>query len=249
MKKITFWFTANLITLLFAAIALNGAPMTNADVIKMAKAGIDESVIISSVKNAENGFDSSAGGIIALTEAKVSKPVIDAIITRASATAAASANAANTQSADEIIMLDNGSTQTLRYIKPQVRAGTRAMGWGGVAQYCVMPGPKAALRATPSATFIVSAPEHASIESHLTLALFETRKNGTREVLMGSGGWGSISTGVPKVRIVTCTITKAADQSRAPAQHVIYTMVPVQPLKKGEYAFIANEKCFDFAVE
>jgi len=75
----------SLLALLVAATALNGAPMTNADVIKMVKAGIDESVIITSVQNAESGFDTSADGLIALSGAQVPKPVIGAIIARASA--------------------------------------------------------------------------------------------------------------------------------------------------------------------
>jgi hypothetical protein len=236
---------------LLATTALQGAPMTNADVIKMAKAGIDESVIITSIQNAENGFDTSADALIALNEAKLSKPIVQAIITRASATGAAAPgpDRANTQSADEIIMRDNGATRTLRYVKPQTRTAQRGMGWGGVAAYCVLPNLKAALRATPGATFVVSIPEHATIESHFTLANFEPRRNGSREVLIGAGGWASVSTGIPKARVVPVKIEKASDQSRAPAQHVIYTLTPEQPLKKGEYAFIADEKCFDFGVD
>jgi hypothetical protein len=225
--------------------------MTNADVIKMAKAGIDEAVIISSIQNAENGFDTSADALIALNEAKLPKPIIQAIITRASATGAAAParNGTDTQGADEIIMRDNGANQTLRYIKPQTRTAQRGMGWGGVAAYCVLPNLKAARRATPGATFVVSIPDHAALESHLILASFEPRRNGSREVLIGAGGWASVSTGIPKARVVPVKIEKAPDQSRAAAQHTVYTLVPVQPLKKGEYAFIADEKCFDFGVD
>jgi hypothetical protein len=254
MKKILPRLTACFLTLLLAMTTLNAAPMTNADVIKMARAGIDESVIITSIQNAENGFDTSADGLIALNEAKLSKPIINAIITRASAVAAAAAAApakdnANIQGADEIIMIDNGRSQTLRYVKPQTRTAQRGLGWGGVAAYCVLPNPKAGLRATPGATFVVSIPEHASTESHFILASFEVRRNGSREVLIGAGGWASVSTGIPKVRVVAAKLEKAPDQSRAPAQHIIYTLTPSQPLKKGEYAFIADEKCFDFGVD
>jgi hypothetical protein len=251
MKKISILPAINTLILLLVATTLQSAPMTNADVIKMAKAGIDEAVIITSIQNAENGFDSSADGLIALNQAKLPKPIIQAVIARASATGAAvsAKDKAGTQSADEIIMRDNGTDQTLRYIKPQTRTAQRGLGWGGVAAYCVLPNLKAAMRATPSATFVVSIPEHAAIESHFILASFEPRKNGSREVLIGAGGWASVSTGIPKARVIPVKIEKAPDQSRAPAQHVIHTLPPEQSLKKGEYAFIANEKCFDFGVD
>jgi len=105
MKKTLSIFTTRILTLLAllaAATALNGAPMTNNDVIRMVKSGLDESVIITSIQNADSRFDTSADGIIALTGAQVSKPVINAMIARASAanTAAPVANnaapAANT---------------------------------------------------------------------------------------------------------------------------------------------------------
>ena len=269
MKKILSVPAARILTLLalFAATtALNAAPMTNADVIKMAKAGIDESVIITSIQNAESGFDASADGLIALAGAQVPKPVINAVIARASAakTAAPAATAttpsattgnANLQGEDEIIMNDKGVSTTLKYVKPERRAAARGgfigAGFAGNATYCVLPKPTASLRATPNATFVVSVPENAGVESHVVLALFETRKNGTREILIagGSNFTASRSTGIPQERSIALKIEKAADQSRAPAQHIIYTLTPEKPLKKGEYAFMADDKCFDFGVD
>jgi len=263
MKK-TLFNILPLLALLVATTALNGAPMTNNDVIKMAKAGIDESVIITSIQNAENGFDTSADGLIALAGAQVPKPVINAIIARASAAPAADANSAapaatagnaNPQGEDEIIMIDKGVSTTLKYVKPEKRSASRggfmAGGFAGNATYCVLPRPNASLRATPNATFVISAPENAGVESHVVLALFETRKNGTREILVagGSNFTASRSTGIPQERAIALKIEKAADQSRAPAQHIIYTLTPEKPLKKGEYAFMADDKCFDFGVD
>ena len=270
MKKTRLFFASNILALfamLVVTTALNGASMTNTDVIKMVKAGIDESVIITSIQNAENGFDTSVDGLIALSSAQVPKPVVNAMIARGSpastaanttapansATPATGVSNANPQSEDEIIMIDKGARTTLKYVKPQRRAASRGGIWAGgiagVASYCVLPNPKASLRVTPNATFIVSVPENASIENYLVLANFEPRKNGTREVLTGGGTGINMSTGIPKVRVVALTVEKAADQSRAPAQHIIYAVKPAQPLKKGEYAFVGSDKCFDFGVD
>jgi len=78
---------------IIASLALNAAPMTNADVVKMVQAGIDETVIVTSIQNAENGFDTSADGLIALSQANVPKPVINAIIMRVSSASTAATTA------------------------------------------------------------------------------------------------------------------------------------------------------------
>jgi len=70
--------------LLLSSLPLNAAPMTNADVIKMVQAGIDESVIITAIQKAQSGFDVSPDGLIALNQAKVSKEIINAMVTRSS---------------------------------------------------------------------------------------------------------------------------------------------------------------------
>ena len=152
-------------------------------------------------------------------------------------------------------MIDKGARTSLKYVKSEKRAASRggfmARGLAGNATYCVLPRPNASLRATPNATFVVSVPENAGVESYVVLALFETRKNGTREIQISGGNnfTTSSSTGIPQDRAIALKIEKAADQSRAPAQHIIYTLTPEQPLKKGEYAFMADDKCFDFGVD
>ncbi len=76
---------------LVATIALGSiAPliaqaMTNEDVIKMQKAGLDESTISAAVRGADTAeFDTSADGLIALKQASVPEGVIQAIVARKS---------------------------------------------------------------------------------------------------------------------------------------------------------------------
>jgi hypothetical protein len=73
-----------LLLILGLAAHVNAAPLTNADVIKMASSGVEDSVIITAVENAaDNGLDASTGGLIALSKASVSQNVIAAVIKRA----------------------------------------------------------------------------------------------------------------------------------------------------------------------
>jgi hypothetical protein len=252
MKKIPFKILA-ILALFIASAALNAASMTNADVIKMTKAGIDESVIINSVQNAQSGFDTSANGLIGLSQAGVSKPVINAVVLRASgaSTPAAPAAGASADAADstEIIMVDKGASTSMTYVQAEVRAGARAMGWGGVAQYRVLRGATAALRASPAAYFIMAIPTNAAPDSYMTIASFEPRKNGSREVLTGGGsGFTGVVTGIPKGRIVAITFEKLADQSKAPAKHTLYKITPAQPLRPGEFAILVGSRNYDFGV-
>jgi len=218
--------------------------MTNADVIKMVESNLDESIIVAAIQGSEPKFDTSAEGIIALSAAKVPKPVIEAVIKRSSApststAAAPQAEAADLMSPSEIILIDGESKSAMRYLTPQVRTAARGLGYGGVASYSVLRGLTASLRLknrTPS--FLVSVPNQAQPESYFTLASFEPRpKNGTREVMIG-GGFMSYSTGIHPKRVMACSWEKAADQSKATKNFTIYTLTPKAPLAPGEYAVI-----------
>lgn len=65
----------------------NGAEavLTNAQVIEMVAAGLDEELVIAAVRGGTSEFDTSTSGLIALQSAGVPKPVIAAMITRAAA--------------------------------------------------------------------------------------------------------------------------------------------------------------------
>lgn len=243
MKKLFVPFLLSFAALA-ASVAVSAAPMTNADVIKMINAGLDESIIITSIQNAENGFDASANGLIALSEAKVPKPIVNAIIQRTSAktTPAAQAPAAeddDSMRASDIYMIDGSETKVMRYITAQSRTAQRGLGFGGVATYTVLRGSNAVMRTkntTPS--FLIAIPDQAQPESYFTLANFEIRKNGSREVMVGASGFASYSTGIHKSRIVEMRAEKVADQTKAPKKFTIYKLTPAKPMAAGEYAMV-----------
>lgn len=82
--------------ILIATIALGGLrpviaqAMTNEDVVKMLKAGLDEDTISAAVRGTDAAeFDTSADGLIALKQAGVSESVIQEIVTRESGASSA----------------------------------------------------------------------------------------------------------------------------------------------------------------
>jgi len=60
--------------------AANDTPLTNADVIRMIKAELDESTIVLAIKNRPSQFDISPDGLIAMKSGGATKAVLDAMI-------------------------------------------------------------------------------------------------------------------------------------------------------------------------
>jgi hypothetical protein len=259
-------------------LAQSAKPMTNQDVIKMVQAKLPEDTISMAIRAAAPGFDTSADGLVKLSTAGVPQGVIKTILEHASggassASAGSAAPAAggarggavagNALNPEEVMLIDGGQQAPMRYLVPQMRSAARALGMGGVAQYAVLRGTAASLRLkNTSPSFLVAVPTNAQAESYVTVAEFAVRKNGTREVTVG-GGYMSYSSGIAKDRVVPVNIEKAADQSRAPKDFVLYKVDVARALKGGEYAFIlynsqiksvgffasGNDSYFDFGVD
>lgn len=237
-----------LLAILVAGSRVCGAVLTNADIIKMSEASLNESIILSSIENSEPGFDTSPQGLIELSSAKVSPAVISAMITRASAPARPSAPASEAASEEvtgvepmspsEVFLIEDGEPRGMRYLNPQMRTAARALGMGGVATYAVLRGHAANDRINnPQPSFLISVPNQAQVDSYVTIANFAVRKNNSREVLVG-GGYMSYSSGIHPDRVMAISTGKVEDQSRAQKGFTIYKVTPQRPLKTGEYAVI-----------
>jgi hypothetical protein len=128
----------------------------------------------------------------------------------------------------------------LRQITAQTRTAARAMGFGGVSQYAVLPGATAMYRLpTNQPTFLLAAPSNIQPQGLFTLARFEPRPNGTREVLIG-GGYMSYSSGILAERQVQLNARQAPSQAGAPAGTILYELTPAAPIPPGEYAMIVS---------
>jgi hypothetical protein len=226
-----------------------GAVMTNKDVLSLLEAGMSEDVILQAIRTSEPRFDTSANALILLKKKGASPAVLKAMMPAVSAPSPRSEPAPRGQPApqsrasdglnpEEVQLLADGPEVTMQYILASNRTAARALGFGGVATYAVLPGPAAARRLVNNAPeFIVSVPKNAQAPQYVTLANFAVRPNGTREVLIG-GGYMSYSTGVHPDRIVKVTAERLENQSRAREGFVLYRVRPEAPMKPGEYALI-----------
>lgn len=142
--------------------------------------------------------------------------------------------------AGDVLIVQNGEPSVLRSIGAQMRTAVRGLGFGGVGQYAALPGPRALLRLSGNPpSFIVAAPANVQPQGLFTLARFEPRRNGTREILIG-GGYMSFSTGVSADRVVAMTVVEARDQRNRPAGTMLYELTPTAALPAGEYALIVQ---------
>jgi len=235
---------------LFSAAVASASTLTNADVVKMSDAKLDESVIINAIDNSQPQFDVSTQGLIDLSNAKVSPAVIKAMIGRSSAAAApvqapppppsapAAQAASDLMSPSDVLIIDGTEIRPMRYLTPQVRTAARGLGFGGFATYASLYGTAAGSRTkNTKPSFLVSVPSQAQPQSYLTLASLAVRRNNTREVMIG-GGYMSYSSGITSDRIIAVDTQPAADQSKAQRGFVIYRITPTNPLKAGEYALV-----------
>ena len=108
------------------------APMTNDDVIKMVKGGLNDATVVQAVEGAEPGFDTSPDGLVKLKQGGVSDAVIQRILARKPGTpAAAAAPAAAAPAAAAPVCRECGTVSGIREInKPGQGTGLGAVAGG-----------------------------------------------------------------------------------------------------------------------
>ncbi len=77
--------------LLVLPLAAGAAPMTNDDVIKLVKGGLNDATVLQAIEAAEPGFDTSPDGLVKLKQGGVSDAVIQRILARKPGAPAAAA--------------------------------------------------------------------------------------------------------------------------------------------------------------
>jgi len=264
---------------LLAAQGVLAEKLTNASVIQLVNSGaVTEDVIVSTVANAaEVEFDMSVNGVIALSTAKVSPKVIEAMQKRANpaaaeqpapaaqaVAAAVATDAAVPQfAASDVYLVEDGVARKLLFSSAHREISGRSAWTVRTSFNLIVPGQRASLRIkTASPEFLVSLPANQNTDNVITLVSFGVRRHRYvacvgNATLVLSGGIRGL---VPGNRIVGISVTKAADQSNAAAGQVIYSVKPTAPListnrktkaEFGEYGLnVGNESQFiDFGVD
>ena len=223
--------------LMAAGAASAAAQLTNQGVIELLEGQVPERTVITMIESSEVEFDTSPSAIVELSKAGIPDAVMEAMIRKNTRAAEQSADAAEFNP-EEILLIDGDRELSMRYVHSSTYTKARALGWGGIATYAVLPGKRAQLRlAQTRPSFVVAVPGNAQPNNYLTLASFAARRNDTREVLIG-GGYVSYSTGIHRDRVIETAAEEMQDQSNAPKGFALFKLTPKQPLEPGEYALV-----------
>ncbi|MGH9392546.1 MAG: hypothetical protein ACRD1E_00105, partial [Terriglobales bacterium] len=98
---------------LLAAVAAQTPATTNADVVKMVKGGLEESVVVAAIRSRPASFDLSPDALLALHQAGVTKAELDAMLAAAAPATAAAAPAAPQPRLPTATLVSAGATQEL----------------------------------------------------------------------------------------------------------------------------------------
>lgn len=256
MRKLilSFLFVA-ISSLLAAQQALN-----NDAVIKLAKAGLSDDVIIATINSSAAGYDTSADGLIALKTAGVSDKVVAAVVARAAAPAAPPA-ASTPAAVDEndpmaqhdpgiyLLKTDHEGHKKLVLIE---RAGSghakTANIWGAAFTYGIskakvkaeVPGAHAPTRTEDvlpifymyfPPTGNLGAADTISSPTQFSLLKLE-EKGDHRETAIAKMGFASASAGTDEKRVTKFNAEKIRSYA--------YKVTPETNLTGGEFAFIAT---------
>jgi len=257
------WFLPAFLLLCCLAAAAQQT-MTNDDVIKMAKAGLSDTLIIAKINASPGSYDTSVNGMSTLKASGVSDAVVVAVIDRAQAQAARPAYASAAPDSDDpmaphdagvylmtaaadgkpkMVFIDEAGESSERV--SDAAGAAFSFGIAKVKMKADIPGPRAAVRtAQPRPVFYFYFPSLSSlggfggtdmITSPNQFALLALEsRKDQRETTIGTANLASASVGADEKMSI------GFDSERI--RSGTYKITPKQDLKPGEYAFIATTR-------
>lgn len=252
------------------------ASMDNAEVVKMLKAGLPEAVILQAIQASDSpAFDTTAGGLIALKESGATPAVLQAVLSRQSASGQAPKVAAAGASTLDCkieapdpgfqIMRASGSLQRMTYQTPSAdRAAGGRLGnvfsFGiskvKVTTFLRIEKDKAALRIRDSRPEFLDlfAPIGAAPGDFMAVIKFLSKDN-ARFIPIGSSSantFGSKDSGFRLPDEVRVPVTNDLVSDRCQFDGKVwahYRIRPTSPMEPGEYALLAGAKFYDFGID
>lgn len=191
--------------------------MNNDAVIKLVKAGLSDDLIVSTINSQPGTYDTSTDGLIALKKAGVSDKVVDAIVTKGLAPAAAPTATATAsslpQGVDEIGVYYKSKTGAWVEFDPEVvtfKTGgfLKSLATDGIVKGDMnghVPGKESKLAITRPVDVLIYAPDGTSPDEYMLLKMRINSNN--REFRSMTGGVFHASTGAQRDN-VAFTATK-----------------------------------------
>lgn len=254
---------------LIASTSVSAETLTNDTVLALLEAGLGDEVVIAKIKASPSNFELSTETVIALKQRGVSGPVLAAMI---SASAVPSPTAMSLDSPDPMVPHPSGiylagvekmtrieSTTTRQARTSGMLGAALTGGLSGMRIKAAVNGPTADIQtreSRPVFYFYFDLAEQGlgasggavTSPQEFSLIRFEAKKD-KREAVVGSVGLGGTKAGL-----------RDKDQQEFEVTQMkpgVYKVVPVSPLKAGEYGFVsggvgsganATFRVFDFTI-
>ncbi|OKS88199.1 hypothetical protein [Mucilaginibacter polytrichastri] len=227
------------------ATSASAEVLTNASLISLHKAGLDDEVIISKIETSPTNFDVSTDRLIDLKNAGVSNAIIKALIDKGSGKSAKGSTIPNikrdivTAAAPDVDMINNpyyldkaagkatGLESTTAKAKIKINPLKAFIPTSSFPVMLRVDGEKSPVQLQANSTFIVNCGNTMTPEVVFGLYRYSTIKKGYRETI-----WQKVSginTGQDK-DMVSFNYKKLKDG--------VYEIIPNAPLDKGEYCFV-----------
>lgn len=219
-------FRALLFFVCAGSLALSQEALTNDTIVKMVKAGLAETVILSMVSQQPGNYSTNVDDLIALKQAGVSDKVVSAM----AAKAVGGASAADTKMELGVYAKKEGAWIALEPELVSIKQSSAfRMYTGGVDTNGYIGGAssKTTLK-TPLEIMLVTA-EGVSASEYQLVRLRPSNKNNTREFRVGRFGFGGGKSGVDRDK-VTFDFKKLAPRQ--------FTINLPSSVVAGEYAFL-----------
>lgn len=213
-------------------------PLTNADVIALVKAGLDDSTVVAKIRQSgRSGFDTSVEGLIALKKAGVSKTVIDAMLGGPAFDGRPGAQTTNSSKTDVQLITVDGE-HDLQSLEGEGSATYIGVGF---LTWLNFDSSHATVRIKDPG-FVLRVRSGQRPDSRLYIVKAESNDS-DRSVKMGRSRMFSATAGTTPDRDWTVSYDSVEEAEG------VWKLTPRKPVEKGEYGLLRGTELFDFAVE
>jgi hypothetical protein len=236
-------------TFLTTSAATQKKPLTNDDVVKMVKAGLDQNVITQTIAASPQEFDLSSDALIHLKEEGVPDSVVQAMVSRASARSTPSDIGESQGTVFGVFLIDGSNRIPMKYSPATGDFRGVPVPFTKHQAMRTLNGARASLRAPSAPSFELSLRPDLNPEDAANIVRL-TCKSGHREISVLRGGdFRHTSRGFDAKDIVPSTISELEVQ-RPGSIRKAYRVTLTGPLAAGEYAFVVQrETYYDFGVD
>jgi hypothetical protein len=244
-------------------------PLTNADIIRMVKAGFGESIILNTIQTNESQFDVSMNALFELKNAGVSEKVIETMQFVAAGKRAAptvskqvTAMPPNNPLSDNqlastmnvgVILIDGLKRLEMKRSQSDTKASfglTKVPIFGKSSVKFVLTSNQAQLRVSDTTPeFEVTLRSNFNATDHPIL-LKASQKSDRREIEIARSGALSSSSGVHKDVVVPTTFEEIKQTTVYGTRYTAYRVKVVNPLPPGEYILVPQGyEFYDFGID